>query len=74
MRPTCCHKNCPLCGGRECHKFVDATGKKLGAGKCCGMKIMNKGKVCGFGESKAPCKLQFTDENVLDYFFVNNKL
>ena len=66
IRPVCCNKNCPKCGGLNCDKFTDASGKILGRSECCAMPIMRKGNLCG--SDKAPCKFQFTGNNFLDYY------
>ena len=66
-KPTCCNKKCGQCGGNDCGKYTDASGKKLGRNQCCGVDILEKGEFCGNGKQDAPCKIQFTEKEVLDY-------
>ena len=66
-KPTCCKKKCGQCGGNDCGKYTDVSGKKLGRNQCCGVDILEKGEFCGNGKHDAPCKIQFTEKEVLDY-------
>ena len=56
-KAVCCHKMCPKCGGKGCNAWKDDEGKKLGANKCCNRRILKRGRKCGGGGQKAPCKL-----------------
>lgn len=69
VKPTCCNKECPLCGGNDCKIYTDTSGEKLGASQCCGIEILNQGNFCGSGGQKAPCKIQFTENDVLESFY-----
>ena len=55
VKPTCCNKECPLCGGMACKIDTDASGETLEASQCCGVEILNEGNFCGSGGQKAPC-------------------
>ena len=65
--PTCCNSNCPRCGGKGCAKYTDGNGNELGAKQCCGPRILKRGKFCESEGQAAPCKVQFTENDVLDY-------
>ena len=56
-KTLCCNKNCPKCGGKGCAEFKSKSGEILGRNQCCSHKIKKRGKICGSGERKAPCKL-----------------
>ena len=73
VKPTCCSKKCPLCGGNDCKKYTDNSGEKLGASQCCGVEILNDGNFCGSGGEKAPCKIQYTENDVLESFYYAGK-
>ena len=65
--PTCCNSNCPRCGGNGCAKYTDTNGNELGAQQCCGQRILKRGKFCESEGETAPCKVQFTENDVLDH-------
>ena len=69
IKPACCNKKCPQCGGNDCRKYTDASGNKLGANQCCGVNILDQGEFCESGEQNAPCKVQFTENDVLDHLY-----
>ena len=69
VKPTCCNKECSLCGGNDCKTYTDVSGEKLGANQCCGVEILKQGNFCGSGGQKAPCKIQFTENDVLESFY-----
>ena len=56
-KEVCCNKKCPQCGGKNCAKWKDDIGKKLGSNQCCKWKIIKRGKKCGSDGGKAPCML-----------------
>ena len=56
-KEVCCNKKCPQCGGKNCAKWKDDMGKKLGSNQCCKWKIIKRGKKCGSDGGKAPCML-----------------
>ena len=66
IKPTCCNKKCPQCGGNDCRKYTDASGSKLGANQCCGANILDNGEFCEPGNQNAPCIIRFSEDEVLD--------
>ena len=71
-KPVCCNKKCPRCGGKGCNKLTDSDGKKLGRRQCCGMNILNQGKICGQQQENAgnaPCKVALKGNDVVDNFY-----
>ena len=69
IKPTCCNKKCPQCGGNDCRKYTDDSGIKLGANQCCGVNILDQAEFCAANEQNAPCKIQFTENDVLDHLY-----
>ena len=61
------NKKCEECGGNDCGKYTDDSGKKLGRNQCCGVDILDNGEFCGSEKQNAPCKIPFTEKEVLDY-------
>lgn len=65
-KSVCCHKDCPKCGGNDCGKQTDSSGKKLGPNECCGEAILKGDRICG--EHPAPCKIPVKGEDVWEDF------
>ena len=53
----------------DCRKYTDDSGIKLGANQCCGVNILDQAEFCAANEQNAPCKIQFTENDVLDHLY-----